>query len=71
MYVERTPARRSLFIVLPCSQDMASCHSSCFLSGPAESKWPPACDVTISRAPHAIGTRIDPGYEPTAWPMKG
>lgn len=25
--------------------------ASCFLSGPAESKWPPVDDVTISRAP--------------------
>ena len=58
MPVERIPTRRSLFVVLSSSQDMASC----FLSGPAESKWPPVDDVTISRATHAIGTCIDPVY---------
>lgn len=45
-------AHRSLFVALSSSQDMASR----FLSGPAESKWPPVDDVTNSRAPHAIGT---------------
>lgn len=46
--VERVPTHRSLFVVLSSSQDMASC----FLSGPAESKWPPVLMTSRFRVPH-------------------
>ena len=46
--VERVPTRGSLFVVLSSSRDMASC----FLSGPAESKWPPVLMTSRFRVPH-------------------